>query len=69
MISIVGVKITHVLKIIKHAWEESGGGGGGRSHTSVLLPTQIHPLLKWTLNGISHHVTFAPLNGSDTCKT
>ena len=42
--------------------EKLGGGGGGRghSHTNV-LPTRVHQLLKWTLNGVSHHVTFAPL--------
>ena len=31
---------------------EAGGGGGG-----------VHHPLKWTLNGVSRHVSFAPLNG------
>ena len=35
------------------------GGGGGYSHTS-LLPIRVHQPRKWTLNGVSHHVTLAP---------
>ena len=39
--------------------DNPGGGGGGHSHTSW-LPTRVHQPLKWTLNGVSHHVTFTP---------
>ena len=39
-----------------------GGGGGCHSHTNVLT-TRVHHPLKWTLNGVSHHVSRAPLNG------
>ena len=35
----------------------------GHSHTSV-LPIRIYQLLKWTLTGISHHVTWGGGGGS-----
>ena len=41
--------------------------GGSHSHTS-LLSTCILPHLKWTLHGVSHHVTFAPLNSVTPVK-
>ena len=44
-----------------------GGGGGGGAHINV-LPTHIYQLLKWSLNWISHHVTFARLNGVRPAK-
>ena len=31
-------------------------------HTNE-LPIRVHPPPEWTLNSVSHHVTFSPLNG------
>ena len=44
-------------KILKHP--PPPPGGRGVSHTSV-LPIHVHQPLKWTLNGVSRHVTFPP---------
>ena len=38
-----------------------GFPGGSLAHKKV-LPTRVRQLIKWTLNGVSQHVTFAPLN-------
>ena len=35
---------------------------GVHSHTSW-LPTRVHQPLKWSLHGVSHHVTFESLDG------
>ena len=44
-----------------------GGGGGSLAHKCATR-SRVHQLLKWTLNGVSHYVTFAPLNGVRPAK-
>ena len=39
----------------------------GHSHTN-LLPTRVHQPIKWTLNGVLHHFTFAPLYKTNCLK-
>ena len=52
------------IKALISGESSPGGEGGGGGHSLVnVLPTRVHQPIKWTLNGVSHHVTFTPLNG------
>ena len=58
---IADTQAKHMVRLNFRIWSTEGsggggGGGGGHVHTSV-QPTHILQPLKWTLNGVSHHVT------------